>query len=76
MEYKCQTVSLEKLPIDVRGTMKPLCDNCSTVDCSHKIQMTTISIFGVTYKHRVMIRGDEPYFVIQCEGFNNEEEQV
>lgn len=72
MKYKCKTIDISKLPISTVGTITPLCSDCKTSDCSHNIQLTSISVFGILYKNKVLIRGGEPNFVIQCEGYSNE----
>lgn len=69
MEYRCKTVSLDKLSIGPIGVICSLCDRCASQDCSNPIQNVDVSILGIIARHKAYIRGDEPYFVVACEGF-------
>ena len=70
MEYKCQLFQLSNL-ITATGIKISdcLCNNCCTGDCSNPVELKTISIVGVNKKGRFFMRGDDPYMVLQCEGF-------
>jgi hypothetical protein len=42
-------------------------------DCSNPVEIKEVSILGVLKKYRTYMRGDEPYFVVQCnEGYTND----
>jgi len=69
MEYKCQTISLQKMLYGPQGVIDPLCNDCNSKDCSNTVQWHKISIIGIKKKHRVFIRGNECSAVIQCEGY-------
>ena len=70
MEYECQLISLAKLMITHKGPFEQtLCDSCISADCSHKLKKKNISIFGVTKEHKVMCRGGQVYFVVDCRGY-------
>ena len=69
MEYQCNTISVERLPVGHQGVLCPLCDMCSSMDCSNPIQKTKVSIRGITEEHRTYVRGTEPYYVVACQGF-------
>jgi len=55
--------------IGPQGFVKPLCDTCSCRDCSNSIEKMNVSIFGVTKKVKVLNKGVNPSFVVQCEGY-------
>ena len=69
MEYNCTIVSLDKLLFSNKGFVTPLCDKCSIQDCTNNIENREISIMGVTQKHKVLTKGSNIYFVVECEGF-------
>jgi hypothetical protein len=69
MEYHCRTIAIDKLPLGPQGFLSPLCDRCKSKDCSNPIETARISIRGVVETHKVYVRGREPYFVVDCEGF-------
>ena len=69
MQYKCKTISIEKLPITPKGTVLPLCAKCKTSDCTNPIEKRKVNILGVTKELMVYVRGDNVKFVIECEGF-------
>jgi len=69
MEYRCQTIKMSRMIVSSQGFFNPLCEKCTTQDCSNPIEKTKVSILGVTKKIKVYSRGQEPRFVVQCEGF-------
>lgn len=69
MEYECSIVSLDKLMFSPGGFVSPLCDQCSIGDCTNNIENREISIIGVIQKHKVLIKGNNIYFVVKCDGF-------
>jgi len=69
MEYKCETISLQKMLLGPKGVVGTLCNNCQAKDCTNPVQWQNISIIGVKKKFRVLVVGDEYYAVIKCEGY-------
>ena len=69
MEYRCKTISIEKLPMTSKGMIVPLCVDCKTFDCSNPIEKKKINIMGITKELRTYVKGDDIRFVIGCEGF-------
>lgn len=69
MEYKCQTINMSRMVIGSKGFFKPICEICTTQDCSNPIEKTKVSVLGVTKEIKVYSRGAEPRFVVQCEGY-------
>lgn len=69
MEYRCKTVDINKLQINGRGAIAPLCDGCKTSDCTNPIEKRTISIMGINKEHRVCVRYNLSSFVVACEGY-------
>ena len=51
------------------GFIFPLCDKCTTRDCSNPIEKLKVSLMGVTKEVRVYNRGMDQRFVVECEGF-------
>jgi len=70
MEYRVKTVQLSCCPIGPVGMVDPLCNFCKVSDCSHQIENRLISLVGVTKKWKLLVRGNEPYLVVECEGFS------
>ena len=69
MEYKCQTINMSRMVIGSQGFVRPLCDSCSSKDCSNPIEKMKVRILGVIKKVKVLNRGINPSFVVQCEGY-------
>ena len=69
MEYKCETISLQKMLIGPKGSLEPLCNICKAKDCTNPVQWQNISIMGVKKKFKILTVGDYYYAVIKCEGF-------
>jgi len=70
MKYQCKTIPISHLLIGVSGPILPLCDRCKTKDCSNNIQFKAVSTLGITSEHRVIQRGDDCMFVINCDGYS------
>jgi hypothetical protein len=73
MEYPCETRKIDQLLIGYKGIVCSLCDNCQSIDCSNPIEERDWTILGVKKKGWFYIRGDDPYFVVDCKGFIQEE---
>jgi hypothetical protein len=69
MEYKCQTVDMSRMIVGSMGFFSPICESCSTQDCSNPIEKTKVSIMGVVKEVKVYSRGSQSRFVVQCEGY-------
>ena len=69
MEYRCQTVNMSRMIVSSKGFFNPICEYCTTQDCSNPIETRKISIIGVTKEVKIYSRGNEPRFVVQCEGY-------
>lgn len=72
MEYKCETINIDKLPISPVGVVPSLCEHCKTIDCTNPIERRNISIIGVSREIKLYMRGSSPYFVVKCSGFTSE----
>ena len=72
MKYKCQLLSLNQLTVGPKGFVMPLCDHCSTCDCSNPIEKKRISILGIVKEYKIYSKGSEDYFVVACMGFSKE----
>ena len=70
MKYRNKTVSLSQMVITAAGAIHPLCNNCTTKDCSHVIEKKRVSVFGVNKDWRLMFKGTDFQVVIDCEGYS------
>ena len=71
MEYRCNSVPLTAF-ITVTGTSvenSGLCAKCKSRDCTNPIEKKTISVLGINKSGHFLMRGNEPYVVLECEGF-------
>lgn len=69
MEYKCKTVSLNKLIATPMGFGMPLCQKCKTRDCTNPIEWRSVSFVGINKKVRVFVKGSQISFVVSCNGY-------
>ena len=69
MEYKCQTVDMQRMIVGAKGFFTPICESCTTLDCTNPIEKTKVSILGVVKEIKVYNRGNSPRLVVQCEGY-------
>ena len=69
MEYKCQTVNMNRMIVGSKGFFTSICESCNSQDCSNPIEKIEVSILGVSKKIKVYNRGNSPKLVVQCEGF-------
>ena len=69
MEYHAKTIPLANCPISSAGLIEPLCDICKVVDCTNQVEKRTVSIMGITRRWKLLIRGTDPYLVVECDGF-------
>jgi len=70
MEHHCTMVSITQLNVSPVGFVLPLCDSCTTKDCTNPIESLPFSILGVIRKVRLYNRGTEPRMVVDCEGYS------
>jgi len=69
MEYKCETISLQKTFVGPKGIVEPLCNHCEAKDCTNPVQWQSISIMGITKKYKVLTMNENYHAVVKCEGF-------
>ena len=69
MEYHCKYIQMNKLLVDHTGPIESICTKCKSEDCSNPIEKRKMSVFGITKECRFFVRGSDPMFVIQCEGY-------
>lgn len=72
MKYRCRSLPLTKLIPTNKGFMKPLCNYCQTLDCENSIEIKKISLLGVNMEIKLLVKNDDAYMVIDCEGFMND----
>jgi hypothetical protein len=70
VKYKTGTVSLTKLILRNHGVASPLCNHCTTKDCTNVIEKKKVSVFGVNKTWRVQVKGAEAHVVVRCDGFS------
>ena len=69
MEYSVRLISINKTPLTISGVIKPLCNDCMSVDCTNPIAKTSISLFGKEEKYRLYKSGDSYRAVVDCDGY-------
>ena len=57
-----------------KGFLVPLCESCQTEDCENLIETRKISILGVNKDIKFLVKGNDVYIVISCEGYTNKQE--
>jgi len=73
MNYKITLLPIAKLVTNSAGPITPLCQSCNNKDCPLPIIVKSISIFGVNKQMRVHSYHNRESFVVECEGYMNEE---
>ena len=71
MDYKCQTIPLERLQLSPKGLLMPLCQTCKTFDCTNFIEKKKVSIAGEIRELKLLLKGGDYYMVVICEGYLN-----
>lgn len=69
MEYRCKTITVNKLVATPGGFVMPMCQECKTADCENPIEVRRISIVGVNKDVRAFVRGTQISFVVNCMGY-------
>lgn len=69
MKYKCKIQPLLKLIATNKGFFSSLCNSCGTLDCENDIEKKKISLLGINVENNLLVKGDEAYVVISCEGY-------
>ena len=69
MEYDCRTIPVAKTIVGSGGLVEPLCNSCKSVDCSNRIQFSTVSVMGALKKWRLLVKAGSIAAVIDCEGY-------
>jgi len=75
MQYNCRLVPFNKLLFTPRGMIEPLCDMCSSMDCSNPIHIKKVSVLGLDQTYRLYFKGNGFYIVVECDGFLLKEEE-
>jgi len=70
MEYECKTITVDRSILNPDGFLEPLCNSCSSPDCTNPIKEKTVSIAGQIKKSRFYIVSDSMIRqVISCKGY-------
>ena len=70
MKYKCTSFSFSKMLPTKDGFLEPLCNTCKTLDCENDIEITKVSILGITVENKLLSKKDDPHIVVSCEGYS------
>jgi hypothetical protein len=70
MKYKNHTLPINQIVINHKGTVLPMCNNCKTRDCEHLVEEKRISLMGVNYDWKVIIKAGTVVIVVACEGYS------
>lgn len=70
MEYEVQLLPIDKMVINAKGVFEPLCNSCSSPDCSNPIRERSVSIAGQIKKSRFYIVNEGIIRqVVSCKGY-------
>ena len=69
MNYDCKVIPIEKLLVDPIGVSEPLCNSCSTPDCTNPIREKTISVLGKNKTMRLWVVNNQCRQVVACTGY-------
>ncbi len=70
MEYEAHLVPVDKAVVTPLGFFEPLCNTCSSPDCSNPIQEREVSNAGIIKKQRLWVeRGSMVRQVVSCKGY-------
>lgn len=71
MNYNCQKLPIDRLPVLAIGLPEPLCNSCITKDCDNPIEPIQVSVFGIIKVQRVYNVNGKPSYVLECDGYIN-----
>ncbi len=69
MEYNVRLISFNSVPVSIDGGVKPLCNDCMSIDCTNPIAKTKVSIFGKEETYRMYRQSGAYKMVIDCDGY-------
>ncbi len=70
MEYEVQLAPIDKVIVTPQGVLEPLCNSCSSPDCSNPIQEKSVSIVGRMQKNRLYVMNENIVRqVVACKGY-------
>lgn len=69
MEYEVKLAPLDKSATIPEGFFEPLCNTCSTPDCTNPIREMAVSVVGILKKQRVYIVNQTIRQVVGCKGY-------
>ena len=72
MKYRTKVCSISSAPISAAGPIRSLCTFCKNKNCSNNIVKKSISIFGMNEQQKLLMRANDYYCVVDCEGFSSE----
>lgn len=70
MDYECQIMPIDKVPLNVKGHAEPICQSCTTVDCTNPIRDKTVCVLGQMKKLKLYVVGNMIRQVIACKGYS------
>jgi len=70
MEYQVQIIPIDKAVLDHKGIIDPLCNDCTTPDCSNPIRERNVSVLGNIKKMRLFVINNMCSQVVDCSGYS------
>lgn len=70
MDYEVQLAPLDRSAVTPQGPFEPLCNSCTSPDCTNPIREMTVAVIGIPKKQRVYVVNETVVRqVVGCKGY-------
>lgn len=69
MDYQCTLTPIHQLWISPDGIAEPLCNSCSSKDCTNPIENKNVSVVGINKTYRLFKVSMSYMAVSSCQGY-------